>query len=78
MVSPNRHPAFGYVFYNNMNQKPVAQSVLWHITPEKQAVYGLLSLCVTAIVVNYFVFVPLRTFAKFTGYTLSYIEVRDV
>ncbi|WP_416274397.1 acid stress response protein YqgB [Kosakonia cowanii] len=48
------------MFYYHMNQKPVAQSVLWHVMPKIMAVYGLLSLCVTAIVVNYFILVSLR------------------
>ncbi|MGG7448424.1 acid stress response protein YqgB [Kosakonia oryzendophytica] len=38
-----------------MNKKPVAQPALQHDMLSIQAVYGLLSLCVTAIVVNCFV-----------------------
>ena len=46
-----------------MKKKPVAQSGLWHEIRLSQAVYGLLSLCVTAIVVNYFIPVCLRAVA---------------
>ncbi|PDO88754.1 virulence promoting factor [Kosakonia sp. AG348] len=51
------------MFYNDMNKKPVAQSVLQHIALKSQAVYGLLSLCVTAIVVNYFIRMHFRAAA---------------
>ncbi|SCX47121.1 Virulence promoting factor [Kosakonia sacchari] len=51
------------MFYNDMNKKPVAQSVLQHISLKSQTVYGLLSLCVTAIVVNYFIRMHFRAVA---------------
>ncbi|MGP3591376.1 acid stress response protein YqgB [Vagococcus sp. WN89Y] len=38
-----------------MNKKPVTQPMGQHTMPGNHAVYGLLSLCFTAIVVNYFV-----------------------
>lgn len=52
MVSPGCHTNPGYVFYNHMNKKPVAQTVFQHTVLDIQAVYGLLSQCDIAIVVN--------------------------
>lgn len=54
MVSPTRHTEFGYVFYNDMNKKPVARQGGQHYVLDNSAVYGLLSQCNAAIVVNYF------------------------
>ncbi|UDJ83284.1 acid stress response protein YqgB [Kosakonia oryzae] len=51
------------MFYNDMKKKPVAQAWCWAEIRLSQAVYGLLSLCVTAIVVNYFIPVSLRASA---------------
>jgi hypothetical protein len=52
VVSPNRHIKFGHVFYNVMNKKPVAHPVYQHVVLENQRVYGLLSHCYAAIVVD--------------------------
>ncbi|WP_139234401.1 acid stress response protein YqgB [Kosakonia arachidis] len=46
-----------------MKKKPVAQAWRWAEIKLSQAVYGLLSLCVTAIVVDYFIPVSLRALA---------------
>ncbi|KSY25865.1 hypothetical protein APU02_17380 [Citrobacter sp. 50677481] len=55
MVSPNLVILkFGYVFYNDMNKKPVARPRFQHDVLKLSAVYGLLSQCYAAIVVNCF------------------------
>lgn len=54
MVSPTRHTEFGYVFYNDMEKKPVAQPGGQRYLLVNPSVYGLLSHCNTAIVVNCF------------------------
>ncbi|CDL10510.1 Biosynthetic arginine decarboxylase [Klebsiella pneumoniae IS43] len=52
MVSPDCHTLFGYVFYDDMNKKPVAQSQNQQIVLGFRTVHGLLSHLWTAIVVN--------------------------
>ncbi len=53
MVSPDCHTLFGYVFYDDMNKKPVAQSQNQQIVLGFRTVHGLLSHLWTAIVVNF-------------------------
>lgn len=48
---------FGYVFYNDMKKKPVAQAECQHYLLENTSVYGLLSRLRIAIVVNCFTLV---------------------
>jgi hypothetical protein len=48
------HTEFGYVFYDDMNKKPVAQSQFQHYLLGFRTVHGLLSRLRTAIVVNCF------------------------
>jgi hypothetical protein len=57
VVSPDCHTLFGYVFYDDMNKKPVAQSQNQHYLLGFRTVYGLLSLLRIAIVVNCFTLV---------------------
>ncbi|MFK9861544.1 acid stress response protein YqgB, partial [Klebsiella pneumoniae] len=52
VVSPDCHTLFGYVFYDDMNKKPVAQSQNQQIVLGFRTVHGLLSHLWTAIVVN--------------------------
>lgn len=52
VVSPDCHTTFGYVFYYDMNKKPVAQSQSQHYLLGFRTVHGLLSRLRTAIVVN--------------------------
>ena len=54
VVSPDCHTPFGYVFYDDMNKKPVAQPQDQHYLLGFRTVYGLLSLLRIAIVVNCF------------------------
>jgi len=55
VVSPNLVILkFGYVFYIDMNKKPVARSGFQHSLLENGGVYGLLSPFNAAIVVNCF------------------------
>ncbi|WP_415877735.1 acid stress response protein YqgB [Enterobacter sp. PGRG2] len=70
-----------------MNKKPVAQSAYQHSLLATLSVYGLLSLCYAAIVVNCFIstvfraarVIPTCGKPNFTGYTLSTMfEVRYV
>ncbi|CCJ86078.1 virulence promoting factor [Cronobacter dublinensis] len=42
------------MFYNDMNKKPVARQGEQHYVLDNSAVYGLLSQCNAAIVVNCF------------------------
>ncbi|WP_396335744.1 acid stress response protein YqgB [Atlantibacter subterraneus] len=66
------HTAFGYVFYNDMNMKPVAQRGGQRTMLPGPAVYGLLSHFNAAIVVNF-------TMPDGIGYTLpTEFEVRYV
>lgn len=57
VVSPDCHTPFGYVFYDDMNKKPVAQPQDQHYLLGFRTVYGLLSLLRIAIVVNCFTLV---------------------
>jgi len=54
VVSPTRYTEFGYVFYNSMEKKPVARSGGQRYLLANPSVYGLLSHCNAAIVVNCF------------------------
>jgi hypothetical protein len=55
-----RHTQFGYVFYNDMKKKPVAQAEHQHYLLEKPPVHGVLSHLCAAIVVNCFTPVAFR------------------
>lgn len=85
VVSPDCHIRFGYVFYYDMNKKPVAQSQNQHYLLGFRTVHGLLSRLWTAIVVDCFIPVVGRAVgqpacaATPPGYTLfREFEVRDV
>ncbi|BCG08078.1 hypothetical protein BADSM9389_07090 [Buttiauxella agrestis] len=54
MVSPTRSTKLGYVFYNDMKKKPVAQLVCQRLMLVLRAVNGLLLRGTPAIVVNCF------------------------
>ena len=54
VVSPTRLTVFGYVFYNDMKKKPVAQLFCQRLMLPLRAVNGLLLQDTPAIVVNCF------------------------
>ncbi len=56
MVSPTRPTEFGYVFYNDMKKKSVAQFFCQRLMLPLRAVNGLLLQDTPAIVVNCFAY----------------------